>query len=171
MRNPDFITIKRGGLLTPDDHKSLIRWAISCTEHAIKLVGIVPDPRLTDALKIAVNWEKDLTTTGEAMKAARKAHEAAREAPDQISMFLARSAGHASATAHMADHCPGAALYALKATGLSGNDIQKEKEWQVNQLNDMPPLLKEKVRTLLDQKARHFKLKPRELKCQIEYKL
>ena len=42
--------------------------------------------------------------------------------------------GHAVATAHMADHALGAALYALKAIQQSGNSIDEERKWQNEQL-------------------------------------
>ena len=42
--------------------------------------------------------------------------------------------GHAVATAHMADHALGVALYALKAIQQSGNSIDEERKWQNEQL-------------------------------------
>ena len=47
---------------------------------------------------------------------------------------MARSVGHAVATAHMADHSLGAAWYALKAVKYAGKSIDKEKKWQNDQL-------------------------------------
>jgi hypothetical protein len=46
----------------------------------------------------------------------------------------ARAAGHAVATAHMADHCLGAALYALKAVEATGAAADVERVWQMQQL-------------------------------------
>jgi Imm-5 like putative immunity protein len=48
----------------------------------------------------------------------------------------ARAAGHAVATAHMADHCLGAASYALKAVEATGESADAERARQVEQLPD-----------------------------------
>ena len=42
----------------------------------------------------------------------------------------ARAAGHAAATAHMADHCLEAADYALKAAAQARMDVERERRWQ-----------------------------------------
>ncbi|HEY9069808.1 MAG TPA: hypothetical protein VIV61_06090, partial [Candidatus Ozemobacteraceae bacterium] len=61
---------------------------------------------------------------------------AARDAGDAASAAGARAAGHAAATAHMADHCLAAAEYALRAVELGGGDVGKERAWQEQQLPD-----------------------------------
>ena len=66
----------------------------------------------------------------DARKAAFAAHAAARAANDQPACFVARAAGHAAATAHVADHAQHAAAYALKAV----TDVDAEREWQRQQL-------------------------------------
>jgi len=58
----------------------------------------------------------------------------ARESSNPTSIAVARSIGHAVATAHMADHSLGAALYALKAVKSAGNSIDAERNWQNEQL-------------------------------------
>jgi len=55
---------------------------------------------------------------GGAMKDSLGAHAVARESINPISIAVARSIGQAVATAHMADHSLGAALYALKRSSL-----------------------------------------------------
>jgi hypothetical protein len=67
-------------------------------------------------------------------KAAFAAHAVARQAPNSAAVAVARSAGHAVATAHMADHSLGAALYALKAVKASGKSVDEERRWQETQL-------------------------------------
>ena len=37
VRDPRFITIRRGGTLTDDDHHLLARWAADCAEHVLAL--------------------------------------------------------------------------------------------------------------------------------------
>ena len=49
---------------------------------------------------------------------------------------MARAAGHAAATAHMADHCTGAATYAIKAVDLTGESKVGERTWQIQRLPD-----------------------------------
>jgi len=47
-----------------------------------------------------------------------------------IEIAVARSIGHAAATAHMADHSLRAAEYALKAIKLAGISLDNERELQ-----------------------------------------
>jgi phosphoglycerate dehydrogenase-like enzyme len=68
------------------------------------------------------------------MKASVGAHAVAREFTDPALIAVARAVGHAVATAHMADHSLGAAIYALKAIKYAGKSIEKEREWQNEQL-------------------------------------
>jgi hypothetical protein len=138
MRDRRFIAEHRGGLLTKDNHHQLIRWARECSEHVLSLIDENIDKRLIQALHIAKEWENDNIPTGDAMKASLNAHVVAREYSNPISIAVARSIGHAVATAHMADHSPGAALYALKAIKLAGKSIDKEKEWQNLLLKQLP---------------------------------
>src|SRR5664280_1021600 len=114
MRDKRFIAEHRGGLLTKENHHKLIRWARECSEHVLSLIDGEIDKRLLDALHIADEWENENVSTGEAMKASLSAHAVAREYSDPASIAVARSVGHTVATAHMADHSLGGALYALK---------------------------------------------------------
>jgi uncharacterized protein GlcG (DUF336 family) len=134
MRDKRFVAVHRGGLLTKDNHHQLIRWARECSEHILSLSGKNIDKRLVRALNIAKEWEHDNVPTGDAIKASLAAHATARESSDLVSIAIARSVGHAVATAHMADHAPRAALYALKAMKHAGRSIDKEREWQIKQL-------------------------------------
>jgi uncharacterized protein GlcG (DUF336 family) len=59
----------------------------------------------------------------------------ANELTDPIKIAIARSAGHAVATAHMADHSLRAAEYALKAVELADKSIDKERKWQDKNLS------------------------------------
>lgn len=111
-----------------------MRWARECSEHVLFLAGKDIDWRLTQALHVACKWEHDRATVGDARNAAFGAIAAARETSDPVITALARSIGHAVATAHMADHSTGAAEYALKAVKLSGKSIEEERRWQDEQL-------------------------------------
>ena len=134
MRDNRFIAEHRGGLLTKKHHRQLMIWACTCTEHVLPLNGGTLDERLKNALLIAREWANGNTTAGEAMKASVGAHAVARELTDQTSIAVARAVGQAVASAHMADHSLGAAIYALKAIKSAGKSIETERKWQNEQL-------------------------------------
>jgi len=134
MRDNRFIAEHRGGLLTKKHHRQLMIWACVCTEHVLPLLGGTLDERLTNALLIAREWANGNTTVGEAMKASVGVHAVARELTNPISIAVARAVGQAVATAHMADHSLGAAIYALKAIKSAGKSIEVERKWQNDQL-------------------------------------
>lgn len=130
MRDKRFVAEHRGGPLTKYQHGQLIAWACVCTEHLFLLPGCKPDQRLLDALDTARRWEKGEATVREARKAAVECIAAARESDNPVSVAVFRAAGHAVATAHMADHSLGPALYGLKAVKLAGNSVEDERNWQ-----------------------------------------
>ena len=134
MRDKRFVAEHRGGLLTKDNHQKLMKWARVCSEHVMTLIDKDVDNRLRDALRVAKEGENGNVPVGEAMKASITAHTVAKESKDLSSIAIARSVGHAVATAHMADHSLGAALYALKATKNAGKSIDEERKWQEEQL-------------------------------------
>jgi hypothetical protein len=134
MRDKRFIAEHRGGFLTKKHHQQLMLWACVCTEHVLPLLGGTFDDRLTNALLIARQWANGKTTVGDAMKASIGAHAVAREFANPTSKAVARAVGQAVATAHMADHSLGAAIYALKAIKYARKSIEKERKWQNEQL-------------------------------------
>ncbi len=155
MRDERFVAEHRGGPLTRDHHRQLIRWARECSEHVISRMSGDIDQRLVHALSVAREWEQGKTATGVAMKASLGAHAVARESSDPVTIAVARSIGHAVATAHMADHSMGAALYALKAVNNAGKSVDTERGWQQEHL---PPEIRELVMTAMNEKERHFKI-------------
>lgn len=158
MRDKRFIAEHRGGLLTRDNHRKLMKWAIECSEHVLPLVNEGPDERLVYALHVAREWENGNIKTGLAMKASLRAHAVARESSNPVSVAIARSVGHAVAAAHMADHSLGAALYGLKAVKLAGKSIDEERKWQTGQLKKLEPEILELVLTKLNDKAKILKV-------------
>jgi hypothetical protein len=138
MRGKRFIAEHRGGSLTKDNHHKLIRWAIKCSEHVLSLIQEDIDKRLIYALNVAKEWEKGNVKTGEAVKASLGAHAVAGESSNPVSGAIARSVGHTVATAHMADHSIGGALYALKAVKFAGNSVNEEFQWQTSQIGQLP---------------------------------
>ncbi len=158
MRDKRFIAVHRGGPLTKENHQKLIRWARECSEHVLSLIDGDPNPQLIYTLYIAKEWEAGNVSVGEARKASVGAHAVARELSDPVSVALARSIGHTVATAHMADHSIGGALYALKALRLAGKSTDEEVAWQLNKLQQLPPDIVELVQSTLLEKAKGFSI-------------
>lgn len=156
VRDPRFVTIRRGGTLTDSDHHLLALWAATCAEHVLdRFESVRPeDPRPRQAIEAARAWVRGelkmmqaRALGGHAMGAARDLRGAARHA--------AYAAGQAGAVAHVAAHELGAAAYAIKAAaaaapaGEGEAAAKRECHWQRGQL---PPQIRELV--LDDQRLR-----------------
>src|SRR3954471_5782367 len=143
VRDPRFITLRRGGTLTDSDHRLLALWAASCAEHVLHLFESVrpEDPRPRAAIEHARAWVRGEVTMmqaraagGHAMGAARDLRGAARHA--------AYAAGQAGAVAHVAAHELGAAAYAIKAARAAAPPAEAEQagrlecRWQRDRLPD-----------------------------------
>jgi len=144
MRDKRFIAEHRGGPLKKEQHYQLMQWACDCAEHVLPLFGERIDERLINALNVAKEWKQGHASVGDARKASVDAHAVARESSNPTAIAVARSVGHAVATAHMADHSLGPAWYALKAVKSAGKSIDAERQWQDEQL---PSEIKELVLT------------------------
>ena len=153
MRDKRFVAVHRGGTLTKEQHHQFMKWACDCAEHVLSLFGDPVDQRLMNALVTARAWIQGNTSVGDARKASIEAIIVARESLNPVSVSVARSVGHAVATAHMADHSTGAADYALKAIKLSNKSVDQERKWQDEQL---PIEIKELVSSAREK--RHLKI-------------
>jgi hypothetical protein len=157
VRDPRFVTIRRGGTLTDSDHHLLALWAAACAEHVLDLFESVrpEDPRPRQAIERARAWVRGevkmmeaRAAGGHAMGAARDLRGAARHA--------AYAAGQAAVVAHVAAHELGAAAYAIKAARAAAPDGESEAagrrecQWQREQL---PEAIRELV--LDDQRLRN----------------
>ena len=142
-RDPRFVTIRRGGMLTNTDHRLLALWAATCAEHVLPLFEAAQpaDPRPRQAIEAARAWTRGelkmieaRALGGHAMGAARDLRGAAR--------FAGYAAGQAAVVAHVAAHELGAAAYAIKAAraaapeGASEDAGRQECRWQRDQLPD-----------------------------------
>ena len=142
MRDDRLKAIHRGGRLDLHRHRLLATWAADCAEHVLPLFGeqYPQDDRPRRAIEIARAWACGEVTVGETRAAALEAHAAALDAADDAAQAAARAAGHAVATAHMADHAPGAAAYAIRAVQAAGNGrdsvmaADHERTWQQERL-------------------------------------
>ncbi|HEY3482306.1 MAG TPA: hypothetical protein VGL02_25715 [Streptomyces sp.] len=141
VRDPRFITIRRGGTLTDSDHRLLALWAAGCAEHVLPLFEAEQpaDRRPREAIEAARAWTRGelkmmeaRAAGGHAMGAARELRGAARHA--------AYAAGQAAVVAHVAAHELGAAAYAIKAVraaaprGEGESAGRAECRWQREQL-------------------------------------
>ena len=155
MRDKRFVAEHMGGPLKLEQHRLLIEWACNCTKHVLSLGGEMTDERIKKALIVAEAWKDGNASAGDARKASVGAIAAANQLTDPVSVAIARSAGHAVAAAHMADHSLGAALYALKAVKIAGRSVREERIWQNEYL---PGEIKELVLTSRAAKEKSFKL-------------
>src|SRR4051794_36204847 len=133
VRDPRFVTIRRGGALTDPDHRLLALWAASCAEHVLdRFESARPeDPRPRKAIEHARAWVRGEVTMTQARRDLRGA---ARHA--------AYAAGQAAAVAHVAAHELGAAAYAIKAARAGAPEGEGDRagrlecRWQRDQLPD-----------------------------------
>lgn len=117
----------------------------------LQLFGEPIDTRVVSALKVAFDWKEGNASVGDARNASVAAIEVANESSNLTKTMVARSVGHAVATAHMADHSLVAAWYALKAVKSADKSVDNERMWQNNRL---PSEIKELV--LSARKAKRF---------------
>jgi hypothetical protein len=153
MRDKRFVAEHRGGPLKKEQHRQLMSWACTCAQNVMFLLHEKTDERLIKALNVARAWAAGTATVGEARKAAAGAHSVARETDNPVVTAVSRALGHTVATAHMADHAPGSALYALKALKLAGKPVDVEKN---RQREILPPQIRELVISSLNSKEKYF---------------
>jgi hypothetical protein len=141
-----FITIRRGGTLTDDDHRLLALWAAECAEHVLAVFEAVcpEDNRPCLAIEAARAWTKGEITVTQAKEAAGAAQDAAQALTgvSEAARMAALSAGQAAVVAHVAAHELGAAAYAIRAVMESVSKPDREAarlaecEWQRSRLPD-----------------------------------
>lgn len=139
IRDPRFITIRRGGTLTDDDHRLLALWAAACAEHVLHLFEAEKplDTWPRQAIAQARAWVRGEVTMMQSRNTAGMANGSARDRKG-AARFAAYAAAQAAAVAHVAAHELGAAAYAIKAVReAEGEDAgRRECQWQREQLPD-----------------------------------
>jgi hypothetical protein len=140
IRDPRFVTIRRGGRLGDDHHRLLALWAADCAEHVLLHFERVrpDDDRPRRAIDLARAWARGDATMTAARTAAGHANGAARALRD-APRHAAYAAAQAAAVAHVAAHELGAAAYAIKAARVAAEDDpiaagRRECRWQRSQL-------------------------------------
>lgn len=157
IRDPRFITVRRGGTLLDAGHHLLALWAADCAEHVLPFFEAAQpdDDRPRRAIESARAWTRGEMTMTESRTAAGHANAAAR-ALSGAARYAAFAAAQAAAVAHVAAHELGAAAYAIKAAraaappGESETAGRRECQWQCEQL---PEAIRELV--LDDQRLRN----------------
>ena len=141
VRDPRFVTIRRGGTLTDADHRLLALWAAACAEHVLDFFESArpEDPRPRQAIEHARAWVDGEIKMTEARRAAGRAQAAARDLRG-AARHAAYAAGQAAVVPHVAAHELGAAAYAIKAAhaaapqGEGDRAGRRECRWQRDQL-------------------------------------
>jgi hypothetical protein len=141
IRDPRFITVRRGGTLQNDDHRLLAMWAADCAEHVLHHFEQTRprDDRPRRAIDLGRAWARGELTWGEARTAAGHANAAARDLSG-AARHAAYAAGQAAAVGHVAAHELGAAAYAVKAAWAAAPEDDRveagrlECQWQRAQL-------------------------------------
>src|SRR5918996_2957536 len=116
IRDPRFITVRRGGSLTDDDHHLLAVWAADCAAHVLHHFEFArpEDDRPRRAIELGRAWARAEIAWAEARTAAGHANAAARDLRG-AARHAAYAAGQAAAVGHVAAHELGAAAYAIRA--------------------------------------------------------
>ena len=134
MRNIRFKAERLGGLLKPEEHILLMQWAIKCVEHICPLLHIEISDQIKQSLAVAKQWTLGNASVKDARNAAIAMNKLAKTTTNLADKYAIKAAGHAVATAHMADHALVASKYALKAFESICNSKQTESKWQIEQL-------------------------------------
>lgn len=143
VRDPRFITVRRGGTLRDDDHRLLAVWAADCADHVLHHFEQArpEDARPRRAIELGRAWARGEIRMTEARSAAGHANAAARDLSG-AARHAAYAAGQAAAVAHVAAHELGAAAYAIRAAQAASPEAARrdagrlECEWQRVQLPD-----------------------------------
>ncbi len=143
IRDPRFITVRRGGTLQDHDHSLLAMWAADCAEHVLHHFELVRpnDERPRRAIDLGRAWARGEIPWAEARTAAGHANAAARDLRG-AARHAAYAAGQAAAVGHVAAHELGAAAYAVRAARAAAPDDESEAagraecRWQRAQLPD-----------------------------------
>jgi hypothetical protein len=141
VRDPRFITVRRGGSLQDDDHHLLAMWAADCAEHVLHHFERArpEDERPRRAIDLGRAWARNEVTMTQARTAAGHANAAARDLRG-AARHAAYAAGQAAAVGHVAAHELGAAAYAIRAAQAAAPQGEREEagrlecQWQRAQL-------------------------------------
>jgi hypothetical protein len=132
IRDPRFITVRRGGSLRDHDHQRLARWAADCAQHVLHHFEQARpgDDRPRRAIDLGRAWARGEIRWVEARTAAGHANAAARDLSG-AARHAAYAAGQAAAVGHVAAHELGAAAYAIMAAQAAAPQGEREEAGRV----------------------------------------
>src|SRR5438552_16808395 len=141
VRDPRFVTVRRGGSLQDDDHRLLAMWAADCALHVLRYFEQARpgDDRPRRAIERGRAWARGEIPWAVARTAAGHANAAARDLRG-AARYAAHAAGQAAAVGHVAAHELVAAAYAIRAARAAApaNETVEagrlESRWQRAQL-------------------------------------
>ena len=141
IRDPRFVTLRRGGTFADSDHHLLARWAAACAEHVLDFFESAQpqDLRPRQAIEHARAWVRGEVKMMQARAAGGHAMGAARDLRGPA-RYAAYAAGQAAVVAHVAAHELGAAAYVIKAVRAAAPPSEaeaagrRECQWQRGQL-------------------------------------
>jgi hypothetical protein len=157
IRDPRFITVRRGGVLRDDVHRLLAIWAADCAKHVLpRFEAVRPeDGRPRRAIELGRAWARGEIPWAEARTAAGHANAAARDLRG-AARHAAYAAAQAAAVGHVAAHELGAAAYAIRAAQAAAAEGERERAGQAEcrwQREQLPAAIRELV--LDDQRLRN----------------
>ena len=157
IRDPRFITLRRGGTLRDEDHHLLAIWAADCAQHVLHHFEQrrPDDDRPRRAIELGRSWARGEVNMTRARTAAGHANAAARDLSG-AARYAAFAAGQAAAVAHVAAHELGAAAYAIRAVRAAAAEGESERAGQLEcrwQRDQLPKEIRELV--LDDQRLRN----------------
>ena len=128
IRDPRFITVRRGGTLQDDVHRLLAVWAADCAQHVLHHFEHARpnDDRPRRAIDLGRAWARGEIPWAEARTAAGHANAAARDLRG-AARHAAYAAGQAAAVGHVAAHELGAAAYAIRAARAAAPDDEARR--------------------------------------------
>jgi hypothetical protein len=134
MRDKKWVLEHRGGSLKIEQHKQLMKWALDCVNHLLPLLHNNINEKIINAINTGNNWIIDKAKTGDAINASREIIKYVKTLNNELEIAVTRAAGHAVATAHMADHAMGPVYYGLKEIKINGGSTDSELNWQMEQI-------------------------------------
>ena len=144
MRDKKWILEHRGGCLSNEQHKQLMKWAINCVNHLLPLLNNNINEKIKETINIGNDWINEKAKTIDAINKSREIIKYVKTLDNELEITITRAAGHALATAHMADHSMGPVFYGLKAIKITGGSIESEINWQKKNIsNDIKELVLE----------------------------
>jgi hypothetical protein len=141
IRDPRFITVRRCGGLSDENHHLLALWAADCAEHVLHLFEQIrpDDDRPRRAIELGRTWARGEISWWDARSAGGHANAAARDLKE-APRHAAYAAGQAAAVGHVSAHELGAAAYAIRAAQAAAATNERweagrlECQWQRAQL-------------------------------------